>query len=90
MISQANIEAAKEILRWTILFIVSWFATETIRQAVVIPEFYQLHLFNFVYAIPLRAGTVFCLTLVGRYADKWLFEKTKADPSIKTKGVIPF
>ena len=90
MISKANIEAAKEVLRWVVLFVLSWIVTETLKQAVAIPEFYQLHVSVFVYMIPLRAGIVFALTMVGRYADKWLFEKTKADSSTDTKGILPF
>jgi len=91
--SKPNIEATKEILRWVVFFIVSWFISETMKQLNLIPEYYKLKIYVFTYLIPIRSIFAFFLTMIGRYADKYLHEKNKEKGYIseaKPMGILPF
>lgn len=76
--SKPNFEAMKEVLRWVVLFIVSWFISELLRQSTVVPETYFVKVLLFTFQIPLRTAFVFSLTMFGRYIDKFLHENKKA------------
>ena len=79
-------EALKEIARWGVLFAMSWFITETLKQAVSVPEFYILKVWLFVYMIPVRVLFTLGLTALGRIVDRWIHD----NPSIKADGLLPF
>lgn len=80
-----TLEALKEIGRWLFFFAVSWFITETLKQAVAIPETYALNVWVFTYAIPVRLLFQFVLTGLGRFADRWVHE----NPDVPLKGLVP-
>lgn len=67
-------ESGKTVGRWAVLFVVSWFITETIKQAIVIPEYYSLKVWEFYYLIPMRQLFVLGLTGLGGFIDKFLHE----------------
>jgi hypothetical protein len=79
-------EGVKETGRWLLLFLVSWIITETLNQANLIPESATLKVWVFSYVIPIRTAVVFALTLVGRFADKWIHEIGKATDNLKMMG----
>jgi hypothetical protein len=85
-----NIEALKEVARWAVFFAIGWVITETLNQLSVIPETYQLHVWELVYTLPIRLWIQVALTFLGRYVDKYIFVKTFNDPTVKTKGLLPF
>lgn len=91
--SKPNIEAIKEVLRWLVFFVSSWFISETLKQVNLIPEYYQLKIYIFKYSIPIRSIFVFFLTMIGRYADKYLHETKKEKGYMgeaKPMGILPF
>lgn len=79
-------EGVKESGRWIVLLLVSFFITETLKQASLIPETTTLHLWALAYTIPVRTAVVFGLTLLGRFIDKWLHEIGKATDNSKLMG----
>lgn len=85
-VKNANIEAAKEVGRWLIFFIGSWIITQMLGQAASVPEYQFVHLWVYVFMIPLRATITFLLTMVLRYIDKYLH----VNPDIKSQGILPF
>lgn len=68
----------------------SWLITEMLAQASSIPESLPVNVWVFVFVIPVRTVIVFALTFAARYIDRFLFEKSKADPNQETKGLLPF
>jgi hypothetical protein len=86
----ANWEAIKETLRWGVFLAIGWLITETLNQITVIPELYPIHLGSLVYSLPIRLSVQVALTFVGRYVDKYIYTKTFNDPTVKTKGLLPF
>ena len=93
--SKANIEALKEVLRWTVLFVGSFIISELIRQADLIPESWLVKVFVFTFAIPIRTIFIFGLTMVGRYVDKYLHEAKKEEKTYPVGftppgGLLPF
>jgi hypothetical protein len=102
MNKEALIEAAKEVGRWIVLSILSWFITETLNQVVMIPSTYELRVWVFVYSIPLRFLFQTGLTLLGRAIDKYLYKlpnwsfwtdllgKKKLDGLQVSDGLLPF
>lgn len=91
--NSAKLEALKEIGRWVILFVISWIITQILAQATVIPEYYHLKVWLFVFTIPVRAVVIFGLTMLGRYADKYKHEEsklTKAHSTGESMGILPF
>lgn len=94
-----NIEGLKEVARWVVLFlvssIISWFITETLKQITAVPEVFNLKVWVFTYAIPVRELFTFGLTFTGRYVDKYLHESSKQTKehvvgSATPKGILPF
>ncbi len=90
-----NLEALKEIARWGLLLAVSWFVSETLKQASVLPEFYNLKLWVFHYVLPVRELFTVLLTLCGRYVDKFIFEKDRQSGKARfanehPKGLLPW
>lgn len=79
-------EAVKEIGRWLVSFVVSWFIVETLKQIELVPEFFELKLWVFTYMIPFRASLQIALTMLGRAIDKFTHEWN----GTKLKGIIPF
>lgn len=90
MNKQALIEALKEICRWTILFVISWVITETLKQMNLVPEFANIRVWVFTYLIPIRSVLQFGLTFIGRAVDKYMFEDSKQDFNKVTQGLLPF
>jgi len=93
--TKPNLEAVKEVARWLVLFIISWVITETLKQTATIPEWATIKVWVFVYAVPVRSLITFGLTFAGRYADKYIYEKSKqiallAENVTKVKGLLPF
>lgn len=89
----ANMEATKEVARWLVFFVISWVVSEVLRQAAVIPVSYDLYVWKFVFSIPIRSGVVFLLTMVGRYADKYLHVYNSVGQPKNFKkpmGILPF
>lgn len=91
-----KIEGLKEVMRWVVLFagslVISWIITETLKQITNVPEVFNLKVWVFTYAIPVRELFTFGLTFAGRYVDKYLHEASKGftlDGS-KPKGLLPF
>lgn len=74
---QAIFEAVKEMGRWVLLAVVSWFVTETLGQVGLVPERSTIHVWVFSYNIPVRMLFQSGLTLLGKGVDKWLYEKGK-------------
>lgn len=68
-----NIESLKEVGRYALFFVVSWFITATLAQINLIPESYNAKIADFTYAIPIRFVVQFGLTGILRYIDKYLF-----------------
>lgn len=85
-----KIEALKEVGRWAILFVVSWFITATLDQIANVPEHYTFDVWVFSYGIPVRQLFTVGLTMFGRYADKFVHEKSKMDIETTVKGILPF
>lgn len=91
-----NKEAIKEIGRWLFFFVLSWIVTQTLQQANVIPEFYTLHISVLAYTVPLRAGIMWAFTIIGRYADKYVYVQNKLNNLFKSdsieapKGILPW
>jgi hypothetical protein len=93
MLSKPRIEAFKELLRLAIFFLLSWIVAATLTQVNVIPVLYQLHVGPLVYTIPAQALVVSLLTLLGRYSDKYVFERSKETAkfgSNEPNGLLPF
>lgn len=93
--TKPNLEAIKEVARWLVFFILSWIVTETLKQTSLIPEWATFKVYVFTYAIPVRSIITFGLTFAGRYADKYIYEKSKelaqlAENVTKAKGLLPF
>ena len=80
------LEALKEVARWVVLFVLSWFVSETIKQATSVPEFFALKVWVFVYMIPVRASFMLGLTVLGRVVDRWVHDT----PKLSLKGILPF
>ncbi len=94
-----NSEALKEIMRWVVLYVasftLSWFIAETLKQVTQIPEVFNLKVWVFTYAIPIRQLFTFGLTLAGRYTDKYLHESHKQtkgymEGQAKAMGLLPW
>ena len=93
-----KLEGLKEVLRWVILFagsmVISWFITETLKQITAVPEVFNLKIWVFTYALPVRELFTFGLTFLGRYADKYLHEVSKQNlyksSDTGLKGILPF
>lgn len=94
-----NTEGLKEVARWIVLFlvssVVSWFIAETLKQITQVPEVFNLKLWVFTYAIPVRSLFTYGLTFAGRWLDKYLHESSKqtkgyAIGSATPKGILPF
>lgn len=91
-----NFEAAKEIARWVVFFVVSWLITETLKQVSLVPETAAFKVWVFAYVIPVRMLLTSALTLAGRYVDKYLWVKNNQEDKLKTtlsgpaKGLLPF
>lgn len=90
-----NIEALKEtalsILRWVVLFVVSWLITQTLTQINLVPESQEIRVWVFSYLIPVRLLFQLGLTFVGKMVDEYLHElgKEKNSDSLK-KGLVRF
>ena len=67
-------ESGKLVGRLAVLYVVSWFITETLKQAIVIPDYYSLKVWEFYYLIPMRQLFVLGLTAAGGFVDKFLHE----------------
>lgn len=94
-----NLEGLKEVMRWVVLFVgsmvISWVITETLKQIANVPEVFNVRVWVFTYAIPVRGLFTFVLTFTGRYVDKYLHELSKINvlKSIEQKaprGLLPF
>jgi len=85
-----KIEALKEVGRWVLLFVVSWVITATLDQITNVPEMAQVDIWVFSYMIPVRQLFTIGLTMAGRYADKFVYESTKQNFTVQTKGILPF
>lgn len=79
-------ESLKEVLRWVVLFVVSWFVTETLKQVVAIPEYTDIRVWVFVYSIPVRMMFQFLLTGAGRWIDRAIHDAKWT----RLNGVLPF
>lgn len=94
-----NNEALKEVMRWVALYVasftLSWFITETLKQIALVPEAFNVKIWVFTYAIPIRQLFTFGLTLAGRYTDKYLHESHKQtkgymEGQAKAMGLLPW
>ena len=94
-----QLKGLKEVMRWVVLFVgsmvISWIITETLKQITAVPEVFNVKVWVFTYAIPVRELFTFGLTFAGRYADKYLHELSKqnlykSDGSQTVKGILPF
>lgn len=93
--SNANIEAIKEVLRWVIFFVGSWIVSELLRQIDLVPESWLLKIYVFTFMIPARSLFVFGLTMAARYIDKYLHVNSKEDKAYQIgqtppSGLLPF
>lgn len=79
-------EALKEVVRWAVLFAVSWFITATLAQIVAVPETYDLRVWVFVYSLPIRLMFQVALTALGRWIDRQIHD---ADWT-RLNGLLPF
>jgi predicted membrane metal-binding protein len=80
---KAHVEAFKEISRWAVLFMASWLIVETLKQLDAVSETATIHVWVFNYVIPIRLLLNIILTFVGRYVDKFLYERNKILPERK-------
>lgn len=76
----ALIEWSKEVARWSVLLVIAWFISETLNQAGLIPEKYDLHVWVFTYVLPIRAMFILGLTGLSRFIDKLLHAKDVPTP----------
>lgn len=83
-------EGIKEVGRWGLLLAISWLVVQLLGQVNSIPETLNIKVWVFSLPIPVREVFVFGLTFLGRFTDKWRFERTKAQPKVETKGILPF
>ena len=74
-LNDPKLSRIKDILRALIFFILSWFINETLKQAGVVPEFWVLKLWVFVYSIPLRLLFTALLGAALSYLDRVKFLK---------------
>lgn len=79
-------EALKEVARWVVLFLISWFVSQTLSQATAVPESYVLKVWVFAYMIPVRTLLTLALTAIGRWADRLVHDSK----TIKLEGLLPF
>lgn len=86
MQNSVSFEALKEVARWIVFAVISWVVAETLKQSAVIPEVYELHVWELVYAIPVRGLFVLIFTVIQRAIDRLVHESEK----IKANGVLPF
>lgn len=88
MAEQKNmtLETMKELGRWAVLLVVSWFVTQTLLQVSSVPETYELKLWVFTYALPVRFLFQFGLASLGRLVDRLIHESKSVD----LKGLLPF
>lgn len=89
------VETALEVLRWVVLFVVSWILTETISQLGNVPESSTVTVWVFSYVIPVRLMINGVLAVALRIVDKLRFELqkaqvTKGDPMPAYKGLTGF
>lgn len=88
-------EGTKELLRWAVFFVISWLITATLGQISLVPENYTLNIWVFSYNLPLQLLLTTALTSAGRFADKYMFAKSKEETGTKgttdtPKGILPF
>lgn len=90
-------EALKEVARYLVFFAIGWVISETLKQINVVPENYYLHIWEFIYAIPVRAIVNLGLTLALRYTDKYMHLRNKekgympkVDGSAPSMGLLRF
>ena len=93
--TKPQIEAIKEIGRWIVLFIASWIIVQIVNQIAVVPQIWDLKIWEFHFFIPVRELFLAGLTLAGRFIDKWKFESSKElSESLGNKelrkGLLPF
>jgi len=88
-IKTPNAEAIKEIARWVVFFIISWIITQLLAQINVVPDSLNIKIWEFFFPIPIRQLITSILTVIGRYADKYIYTKTK-NSEVETKGILPF
>lgn len=83
--SEATSEGLKEVGRWLLCFAVGWFLEQILAQLTKVPEFFNLHLWVFVFNIPVRLGIQGVISLGLRFLDKWQHEtgkETKSYPKV--------
>lgn len=90
--TEAQWSGLKEIGRWLVFLVVSDIISQLLNQVHVLPEYYILFVWKFVYTIPLRTGFKMALTLLLRYIDKVKHQSGKLrDPEAsKPMGILPF
>jgi hypothetical protein len=84
-----QVEAVLEVLRFVVLFVISWIITETLKQINLVPSFLTVKIWVFSYLLPVRDMLTILLTMTGRFIDKMLFEKRKMQTGTG-KGILPF
>jgi hypothetical protein len=87
--NDATKEGLKEIGRWVALLVGSWIVTELLAQANVVPEFLNLKVWEFVFAVPVRGIFLFGLAAAGRFIDKYQHVTGKLEGDT-TKGFLNF
>lgn len=70
-----KIERIKDILRAVLFFVLAWIIGETLSQANVVPEFFDVKVWEFVYKIPLRLMFTGALGAALSYIDRVKFIK---------------
>ena len=88
--SKATVEGLKEISRWVVCLVVGWGLSEILRQINVIPEYYNLKIWLFVFNIPVRLVVQTAVTLSGRFIDKWQHERGKETQPYPVNDVPSF
>jgi len=84
-------EAIKEPLRWGLLYVVSWVITQLLEQVNVVPESFDIKVWEFIFSIPLRVSFIGGLTIALRFVDKLLHEiGKKTEQLFLAKGLTRF
>ncbi|MFZ2882443.1 MAG: hypothetical protein WA019_05190 [Candidatus Moraniibacteriota bacterium] len=71
------IEAAKEVGRYVILFLLSGLLVQLVEQLGKVPESTTINIWVFAVNIPIRLAFQLLFTAIGRFIDKAMYEKSK-------------
>lgn len=91
---EINADVIKTGLRFVIVAVTSWFVTQLLAQITVIPETRNVHVWEFVFAVPVRLLVQSFLTFLLAALDRMKFVRDRDLESMGVpatwRGVVPF